>query len=328
MCLLTSHTRLAPCALPTDAFAHLTHLELNACKAQWGDVIGLGRAMPRLGTLLLEQNAVALSTTPRDAFPQLTTLSLRGNALDDFDAVAEALLPLPRLARLLLGDNRLACIPESSRAWPALDFVQLEGNPLQSWQSLEALEQQLPRRTWSLQLGAAASFAQDEQSLRREAIARLGRLASLDYTPVTEHERNDAERYFLSHPPNHAQDTKRYEALVALHGAPVPAKEPPTLNTKQIHIGVALAQTTPLPAEADAWLQTALPTVSLLRTLPLRQARRRILGTYKVASATFYGLLRGDAEALIIPFDDETQTLDTYGMQNGDVVAIVPTLSQ
>lgn len=326
--LILHHTRLAP---PTRPFslATLRDLQMDATGVSWNEVrctahqiVKLGRHMPQLVSLRLAHNGLAtLGETPTGTFQALVTLNLQRNALGDFAGIVKSLHTLPRLAHLVLSDNAIAYIPPLDTQFPALHSISLQGNPIRDWASLEALETQLVA-PWSLQLGHS-TIAPDERTLRWMAIGRLGTLGTLEHTPISAQERVDAERYYLAHAPqDHA--ALRYQTLCKVHGAPTQAQAPPTLRVKLVEIGVVCSDHVPTSDEGALWLDAAPVHASLLRTMPLRLARRRICTAAHIPpSGELYAVLRAETGAVVVPLDEEAGTLDDYGVQENDVIVVV-----
>ncbi|WFC94929.1 hypothetical protein MBRA1_001567 [Malassezia brasiliensis] len=268
VCRSPSHTRLGtPTAPPT--WPHLTHLALNATQVSWADVCALSPGLPRLGTLELAANGLSiLGMPPPNALRTLHTLHLQDNALD-MDSVVDALRPLPGLQRLILTQNSITSVRPTS-PFPALHTLALQGNALVDWPSIEALESFFAG-PFALTLDTPAALAADEHAFRTEVIARLGMLASLNHTLVSPEERQDAERYFLSHAPPDARSTPRYRALCAQHGMEPPVdRAPATWQNKLVHVGVLCLGHPPAPDEAATLLDASHAQVALLCTMPLR----------------------------------------------------------
>lgn len=312
--------------MPTEplCFAHLTHLTLNATHVAWRDACALSACVPLLDTLELADNALhTLDATPPRAFQALRTLNLHGNRLA-MDTVVGALHALPRLERLVLSDNAIETIRPTAR-FACLHTLSLQGNPVRDWASLEALETTMAA-PYALHLDVPAALAADERAFRLEAIARLASLDSLQHTPITRDERQDAERYFVSHAPPDARDTPRFHALCAQHGAAPERAAAPTLRTKLVRVGLSRLDHVPAADEAAALLDAPHAPASLLRTLPLRMVRRRLHGADGAAAsadAPLYALLRAASETLVVPLDDDAGTLEVYGVQDGDGLVLV-----
>lgn len=319
-----SHTRLAAPTAPL-ALPHLTHLALNAAQASWADVCTLSAGLPRLGTLELAANGLStLATPPADVLCALHTLHLQDNALD-MATVVGALRTLPGLQRLILTNNRVTSVQRTS-PFPALHTLALQGNALADWPSIEALET-LFSVPFALTLDTPAALAPDERAFRTEAIARLGMLASLNHTPVSPEERQDAERYFLTHAPPDARARPRYRALCTQHGMEPPVdRGPATWQAKLVHVGILCLDHTPAPDEAAALLDAAHTQAALLRTMPLRAVHRRVQSTCPRAKPRdpLLALLRApSSETLVVPLDDMTSNLDDYGVHDGDALVVV-----
>ncbi|PKI85741.1 hypothetical protein MVES_000250 [Malassezia vespertilionis] len=321
--LVLHHTRLAPLQAMPQGLAHLTELKMDAAGVGWESVAHLAH-LPALASLQIGYNAIhSVHPLPNDAFPALTTLNLAGNALASWDEIVAALGPLPRLRSMVLSDNRLASLfAPRHAAFAALESVCIDGNPVHAFSSLEALDAMLAR-PWALGMGRNAGALADRAALRLDVIARLAHLTQLNRTPVHAAERLEAERFYLAHA---APCDARFGALCRAHGAPAAPAPAPTLRAKLVDVGTACVRHMPSQEEACALLQETPRRAKLLRSMPVRLARRRLARAYSVVDTEMpmYAVLRGHApQEPIVHWMDETQELAWYGLEDGDVIAMV-----
>ncbi|WFD43008.1 hypothetical protein MPSI1_001659 [Malassezia psittaci] len=319
-------TRLA---MPTHLarFECLKHLSLNATHVTWMDACALGKYMPQLESLELAKNGITRLDQPEiDAFPKLRKLNLEDNALQ-MASVMDALCLLPQLEHLVLSNNRIDLI-QNPRPFPQLRSLALQGNCLVDWDSIQALEHIFPG-SYSLSIDIPKALMLDHRQFRLEAIARLGKLACLHHTPISEAERKDAELYYISNASGNDRESDRYRTLCTIHNQePVQPSysQPSTLQSKMIRVGISTVHHLPNADQALCLLRSPHKVISLLRTSPLRIVQRRILNASNMSSndARLYALLLSDnKEALIVPMEDLGYTLEFYGVQESDGVLLV-----
>ena len=304
--LALQHVRLQTTAHVPPVFAYLEHVSLGDSGTDWAQMAVLARAMPRLASIELARNGIT-ALAPGDAdMPHVHTLQLEGNVLGAWHDVVCGLSQMPRLQKLILTGNPLERLPRASAPTlpPALCDVHVSDTPL-DWDDLQALETHLASPGWSLVY---------DRGTRIDAIGRLARLTCLNHTPITPEERVDAERYYITQPrPGDA----RYEALVRVHGKPVPASVS-SMHDKLLSISYVHAST---PHQAP-W-DKAIP-LSLLKTMPMRLVHRRLVQLCHASpSAAIWAVLRSDGQPIVIPLDDMMRDLAWFGVASGDVLVVV-----
>ncbi|WFD18773.1 hypothetical protein MCAP1_000984 [Malassezia caprae] len=264
--LVLQQVRLRRTTQVPAAFAHLQCLYLNDTRTDWAQALVLGHAMPALTTLQLARNEMETLGASHDAaaaFPHLTSLHLGGNRLRSCDDIA-ALQPIASLRQLILSGNEFTTITPMPHPFAQLDDVQFADNPLEA-ASVPALESWMAR-PYALVLPLLKG---DEKTTRLWAIAQLPRLARLHHTPITPHERTDAERYYLTVA---SPNEPRYQALCEVHGAPVRAA-PRTLRDNMLDLCWARAAHAPTTPEVSA-LRAQAQRLSMLATTPVRSVQR------------------------------------------------------
>lgn len=321
-----SETRLE--YAPSVALPQLTHLGVNAA-ASWADIVRIAPTLPALMSLDAAGNCITELTPPE--LHSLTTLNLGSNMIDSWADVCEALGRLPALERLVLTDNRISHIPPPPihhTFFPRLVSISLIGNPITAWSDLEALEQWVHGEL-KLSIGAGSFFDKlDERAARAETIGRLGSLSALNHTQVTPPERTESERYYV-HLARERPDT-RVEHLAKVHEITLHApRQRATLDQKNASVRVAALSHQLGEEDAQSLLVADHPHVSLLRTMPLRLALRRIalacgIATHEAADAQLFGILQPaePGNPLVTPLD-VSRTLDWYGVRDDDVLVLL-----
>ncbi|WFC98914.1 hypothetical protein MYAM1_001647 [Malassezia yamatoensis] len=324
--LQLNSTRLA---MPTNLvhFECLKHLSLNATHITWMDACTLCAHMPQLESLELAKNGITCLDPPgKGAFCKLKKLNLEENALE-MASVIDALCLLPQLEHLVLSNNQIDSV-QNPRQFPQLRNLALQGNFLADWHSIEALEHLFPD-SYSLTIDIPNALMLDHRQFRLEAIARLGKLACLHHTPISEAERKDAELFFLSNASGNDRYSDRYRSLCTLHNQqPVPPSysQSSTLQSKMIRVGISILHQLPDADQALCLLRSPHKVISLLRTSPLRVVQRRILNASSMSSndARLYALLLTDNhQVLTVPMQNLSYTLEFYGVQDSDGVLLI-----
>jgi len=314
--LVLQQVRLRRATQVPAAFAHLQCLHLNDTRTDWAQALVLGHAMPALTTLQLAHNEIETLGASRDAaaaFPRLASLHLGGNRLRHCDDIA-ALQPIASLRQLILSGNELTAVTPMPHPFAQLDEVHFADNPLEA-ASVPALESWMAA-PYALVLPPLKG---DEKATRLWAIAQLPRLAQLHHTPITPHERTDAERYYLMIA---TPDEPRYQALCEVHGAPV-RTAPRTLRDNMLDLCWARAAHAPAAADVPA-LRAQAQRLSMLATTPVRSVQRHVAKACAAPrTASLWAVLAAEPEPLIVAMDDGWQDLAWYGVQSDDLVVLV-----
>lgn len=215
---LASGTRFRSTSItPTEhprclaAFAHITDLKLEDTLLPWSSLASLTHLFPALTAFSASSNLLtALTSHALTLTPTLTSLTLEDNALPTLSSLAP-LTTLPHLRRLILKSNKISSITTSPSDTPpvfspSLTEVDLTYNDISTWSFLSALPTVFPGLT-SLRISHNPLYhhlrAPDGRTMTPEdgymlTIARLACLTILNYSPITDKERLNAESYYLS----------------------------------------------------------------------------------------------------------------------------------
>ncbi|EON67417.1 hypothetical protein W97_06670 [Coniosporium apollinis CBS 100218] len=187
-------------------------LSLDDTLMSWQDISGLTSAFSNLTSLTASRNG--LVCLRGDSLPTtLSSLTLEDN---DFKALGD-LRPLTALAslqKLLLKNNAISKINEASTnedaslpVFPStLAYVDLSHNIIDTWSFIDQLHDVFPGMT-SLRVSHNPLYqnlrSADDKPLSVDdgymlTLARLSRLKTLNYSPITPKERLNAETYYLS----------------------------------------------------------------------------------------------------------------------------------
>jgi tubulin-specific chaperone E len=180
----------------------------NNVKLTSQQISNITNFFPNLTTLVASKNLYP-HLPPFDLTSSITEIILEDN---DFTSLSDlrALTSLPSLRRLILKSNKVFTITSPSSPPPvfpsSLADVDLSYNEIETWTFINQLPRCFPGLT-SLRISHNPLFqslqAADGQALRAEdgymlTLARLSKIKVLDYSPITEKERLNAESYYLS----------------------------------------------------------------------------------------------------------------------------------
>jgi hypothetical protein len=231
-------------------------LKLENTLLSWEDLTSITTFFPTLTTLVASSNDYT-ALTPHYLAHTITDLSLEGN---NFHSISDLqpLTSLTSLRRLILKSNDISEI--LSTGTPPLVFsetvveVDLSYNELSTWSFIDALVHVFPGLT-SLRISHNPLFAAlqspDGRALSAEdgymlTIARLGNLKTLNFSPISEKERLNAETYYLSliaKELSFSPETKRdeiikshprYDELCEEYGEPVVKREEGNINPNSL----------------------------------------------------------------------------------------------
>ncbi|KAH9279615.1 ORM1-like protein 2 [Echinococcus granulosus] len=215
---------------------HLNTLLLNSTRVPWKRVLLLLNYLPNLTTLHAALNdyscCCARDTQSKSlaCFPQLLHLYFSENRLDSWSDVCCLGGHFPRLQHLVLLRNPLQVVPpllegKEETPFACLEDLNLMETRLDAWESVDALTQWFPALK-SLRLGKDIPLLQgcDAQIFRYDVISRIPTLTSYNITPITEDERERAERDFVRRfgQMDEGQRPKRFWELKSLHGYVAP----------------------------------------------------------------------------------------------------------
>jgi hypothetical protein len=198
-------------------------------------VILLTTPLPCLNSLSLTFNLLEIIQTPLQT-PNLTTLVLSYNLFTSL-ADLQPLTALPCLLGLYLRGNQISSLnrqaPTKNLVFPTLAILDLSENHIQTFTFISHLPFIVPNLT-SLRISDNPVFQNislDDSHML--TLARMGGLGILNYTPITQDERMNAELYYLgligkelsSTPVDQEsrimEDHPRYNELCRLYNPPV-----------------------------------------------------------------------------------------------------------
>ncbi|KAA1469385.1 hypothetical protein DENSPDRAFT_773147 [Dentipellis sp. KUC8613] len=291
-------------SLNINAFQRLTELELNATLMTWQEMLDVVTSMPTLKQVEMGYNRLTKLLPARypDPFNSgIEVVNLDGNQLSDWTDVCRALAPFTRLNRLILSTNPLSTVPSRDgssnlevQPLPQVKHLAFLSAGISTWASVDALNSWLPGLE-SLSL-SGTPLVEDEQTgrtWRQFVIARVPSLRVLDSTPISPHQRTDAELFYLSsvaREPFESETARRlshprWETLCKLYGAPTTAlatrPKKDTLNSRLIRAHCQLTNFPDIKATLSK-PDTQTPTdLRILPTTPLRVLRLKLLKTFK-----------------------------------------------
>lgn len=170
-----------------------------------GPMTPLRSSLPSLRELKLDFNRfrnLAELTQLNTCFPNLATLSLRGNQISTVTCVSASTRDnFPTISSLSLSHNNIftwSFVDDLNLAMPALRALQISSNPL--FENDSKLDPQALSPPSSM-VSTLTVLAQHESTLEAYSmavLARLGNITSLNYSHITPQERLNGELYYLA----------------------------------------------------------------------------------------------------------------------------------
>lgn len=190
------------------AFLGVKELELDEMLLSWEDFSLLAQQFETLKGLTASSNGLKKLQSP--LFNQnLTSLTLEYNLFTSLSDLAP-LSQLLSLENLLLKGNQISTNQSVNAEMPifgtSLQYVDLSYNQVNSWSFVDDLVEVFPGMTGLrlqhnpvydniITIGGAASSVDDGFML---VLARLGNLKSLNFSPISDVDRRNAEMFYLS----------------------------------------------------------------------------------------------------------------------------------
>jgi Leucine-rich repeat (LRR) protein len=202
-------------SLDIGELTHLRALNLNNCNIGTFTTVQLvGQSMPNLEDLCLAHANLSdiQSCTSHDSgalelnhlFQNLVLLDLSDCHLTSWESQIQPFHSLPKLESLVLNDNTIEAIiiPTSSSddehaSFQSLASLQLAGNPISRWTALDDLNNISALRSLRLR-NTPLTEKLGVGEVRSTAIARFSNLEFFNASPISERERVEAERRYVS----------------------------------------------------------------------------------------------------------------------------------
>jgi hypothetical protein len=196
-------------------FPRIRALNLNNCNVgSFKSVRLIGQSMPQLEELCLAhanladiENCISTessSTELESFFQNLVLLDLSDCRLTSWELQILPFGALPKLESLILNDNAIEfisitgdIIKTEQSAFPSLASLQLAGNPIAKWTSLDDLNKINSLRSLRLR-NTPLTESLGVGEVRSTAIARFPNLEYFNASPISERERLEAERRYVS----------------------------------------------------------------------------------------------------------------------------------
>lgn len=206
---------LNPTSIKGLSFAGITNLNLNSTNiGSFKTVQLIGEMMPSLEELCLAHCNLAdieecyssstgddISNAQSGAFQSLVLLDLSDCHLTSWRKQIMPFHNLPELESLILNDNAIDIISipdaETEAMFPKLASMQLAGTSIASWSALDGINKMSALRSLRLR-NTPLTSSLGVGEVRSTAIARHPNLEFFNASPVSERERVEAERRYVS----------------------------------------------------------------------------------------------------------------------------------
>ncbi|GAA5964416.1 hypothetical protein JCM3765_006411 [Sporobolomyces pararoseus] len=380
----------APKTLP--GFERLSILKLNNTLITWPEIVRIAPSLSNLVALELGFNRLSslpvVDAIKPPVLSNLEALNFESNDLSDWNETVQTLSALPNLKNLMLTSNRFQNLSlrsdptaSSPTALRKLRHLSLSSNLLSAWStsidvlaesaptafpsltSLNLAGNPLPPISISTESSLSESTGQNRELLdqRLEIIARLPFLQILESTPISEVEREDAERFWVTQSwsrigqagmsdwsekrlkeleKKHFPSTSN-EGTVSTTANETASVAPATLKSRLIRLQIVSSPNSP-PPDSPAPFGSKTEEISILpsvRTLLVRTQLSRLFG--KPLPKTKYQLvvwlkpkltLEGEHDEeeqgtknwirVEIPLKEEGRELSWWGVEDGDGIGV------
>lgn len=182
---------------PASSLANISVLNLNSCSIQSFQTIQwIANAMPQLEELCVAYNDLSDIQTVVHGFDNLSFLDCSSCNLDSWNKV-EYFGKLPRLKHFILNDNDITNISIQEDSFQTLRSLQLAGTSIASWQDLDGIRS-LPELKSLRFRNTPLTSTMGAGEARSIVIARIPNLEFLNASPISNKERVEAERRYVS----------------------------------------------------------------------------------------------------------------------------------
>jgi tubulin-specific chaperone E len=197
----------------TSPFKFVTELHLNDCLLKPEQVFDLltsgdNLLFPALKTLWLSSNELSsFSTSISTCYTSVTTLVLENNLFPSLDCLSTLLKVFPSVNHLSLQSNKIETIGQGivGATYANINFLNVGDNKIPSYSFVDALTTHFPNLS-SLRISKNPLYDQSnatDSTAPSDAsyyliLSRISKLKTLNYTTITERDREDGEIYYLS----------------------------------------------------------------------------------------------------------------------------------
>ena len=195
-------------------FANVRALNLNNCNiGSFKTVQLIGQAMPQLEDLCLAhanlsdiESCISNNSSVSDLkvlFHNLILLDLSDCHLSSWESQIQPFCSLPKLEALVVNNNEIESIvistttADDQSVFPSLTSLQLAGNPISSWTALDNLNSIAALRSLRLR-NTPLTESLGVGEVRSTSIARFPNLEYFNASPISDRERTEAERRYVS----------------------------------------------------------------------------------------------------------------------------------
>lgn len=199
-------------SIDVGQFANVTALNLNNCNIGSFKTIQLiGQAMPQLEDLCLAhanlsdiEQCISHDSNLSDMkslFHNLLLLDLSDCHLASWETQIQPFRALPKLESLVLNNNSIETVDITANddqvPFSSLASLQLAGNPISTWTALDGINAIPALRSLRLR-NTPLTESMGIGEVRSTAIARFPNLEYFNASPISERERVEAERRYVS----------------------------------------------------------------------------------------------------------------------------------
>ncbi|PIK40435.1 hypothetical protein BSL78_22718 [Apostichopus japonicus] len=195
-------------------------LILNATNLSWPSVLSVLAGFPSVREVHLSLNEFSSIPTPSDGDPRFTSvkkLYFNDNMVTSWSEIAKLGQLFPNVENLLLVNNPLSGLTEDIGGhFACLKQLSTLDTNLSSWEDIDNFNH-FPKLTEIQLRGIPLLKKLKEKESRQLVVARLPHVTKLNNSPISEPEREDAERAFIRKFMDSTEKPKRYEELSSVH---------------------------------------------------------------------------------------------------------------
>ncbi|PIK40436.1 hypothetical protein BSL78_22719 [Apostichopus japonicus] len=273
---------------------------------------------PSVREVHLSLNEFSSIPTPSDGDPRFTSvkkLYFNDNMVTSWSEIAKLGQLFPNVENLLLVNNPLSGLTEDIGGhFACLKQLSTLDTNLSSWEDIDNFNH-FPKLTEIQLRGIPLLKKLKEKESRQLVVARLPHVTKLNNSPISEPEREDAERAFIRKFMDSTEKPKRYEELSSVHKN--------VHRLAQVDMTVVTSATITIKYKEKTekmTISTEQTYLQLLKTLAshfgVRRSKIRLL----------YWSVKGDSEIDVL--DSRTNSLQWYNIRDGDEITLEDTVQK
>lgn len=314
-------------------FDRLKVLNLNSCSIGTQTVKRIGISMPNLEGLCIANSDLSdIQNHDIEGFEKLKSLDCSSCQLTSWESQVDKFSSLPMLERLSLDENPISFFPKITDISPyfaSLQSLQIAGTKFESWESLEGINLLLTSIK-SLRLkNTPLTSTMGQGETRFLAVARFPELEYFNASSISKHEKQEAERRYISFVANLlSKETSevdkdrllsehpQYSRLLEKHKNMVISNPKATNGAAGTNLAASVCNVT---------IRSMAPSSCDMEPIVRRLPDSLVVGRLKALCSRAFGLdvdlmslhFRTEADAFPLELADDSNSLKYYGVCDG-----------